>query len=242
MDLLFRLKQKIDGFENIERTKEFFSKTLLIRDKNYFYDSVKRGDRLQKDDVIYFAYDSYIIAKGIYTGDILPNLERDEIYIYGHKLKDIQILDSNIRLNSDLVGTRTTYIDSESKMQEINSVLNSFITIFPDEINENDTKIIEGAKKQVTVNIYERDPRARAKCIEKYGYICSVCKFDFKIKYGDIGKDFIHVHHLKQLSEIKEAYEINPIKDLRPVCPNCHAMLHKKNPAYTIEEIKKIIG
>jgi 5-methylcytosine-specific restriction protein A len=56
--------------------------------------------------------------------------------------------------------------------------------------------------------------------------------------YGEIGKNFIHVHHVKPLSEIDEQYKINPIKDLRPVCPNCHAMLHKRKPAYSIEEIQ----
>lgn len=37
------------------------------------------------------------------------------------------------------------------------------------------------------------------------------------------------------------ASQIDPISDLRPVCPNCHAMLHKKNPPYTIDELREII-
>ncbi len=60
----------------------------------------------------------------------------------------------------------------------------------------------------------------------------------FEEEYGNIGKCFIHVHHLTQLADIRQGYEVNPIKDLRPVCPNCHAMLHKKNPPYTIEQLK----
>lgn len=70
---------------------------------------------------------------------------------------------------------------------------------------------------------------------------CSVCNFNFYDKYGEIGKDFIHVHHLVPLHEIKDVYEIDPIRDLRPVCPNCHAMLHKRNPALSIEELKEVI-
>ena len=71
---------------------------------------------------------------------------------------------------------------------------------------------------------------ARKKCIEHYGAKCAVsnCGFDFEKLYGDIGKGFIHVHHLTQLSDIGQGYEVDPIKDLRPVCPNCHAMLHQK--------------
>lgn len=108
--------------------------------------------------------------------------------------------------------------------------------IYPDDIEGND--LFEGSKKQITVNAYERSSQARQKCIEHYGTKCSICNFDFKKIYGEIGKDFIHVHHIKPLSEINEQYKINPIEDLRPVCPNCHAMLHKRKSAYSIEEIK----
>ena len=102
-------------------------------------------------------------------------------------------------------------------------------------------KLTEGIKKTITINAYERNPKARKKCIEKYGYNCFICGFNFQKNYGDIGKEFIHVHHLKPLSEIQKEYEINPIQDLRPVCPNCHAILHKKVPAYSIEEIRNIL-
>ena len=68
-----------------------------------------------------------------------------------------------------------------------------------------------------------------------------VCNFNFEKTYGDIGKGFIHVHHLNQISTIGEGYQINPIEDLRPVCPNCHAMLHQKNPPYPIDELKEMI-
>jgi len=114
--------------------------------------------------------------------------------------------------------------------------------IYPDEVDEKEVKKLkEGSKKRIIVNAYERNPIARETCLTYYGYDCSVCEFNFENIYGKIGKDFIHVHHLKALSEINEEYIINPIEDLRPVCPNCHAMLHKKKPAYTIKELKQII-
>lgn len=101
--------------------------------------------------------------------------------------------------------------------------------------------IVEGAVKQVFVNVYERSPIARKKCIEHHGCRCGVCDFNFFDYYGDVGKDFIHVHHLKPLHEVREEYEVDAIEDLRPVCPNCHAMLHKRKPAYSIEELKEFI-
>jgi len=44
------------------------------------------------------------------------------------------------------------------------------------------------------------------------------------------------------LEDIKDEYEVDPINDLRPVCPNCHAMLHRKKPPLTIEELETIIN
>ena len=131
-----------------------------------------------------------------------------------------------------LPGQREIYL-------KYKSLLNSDIIIYPDEIIDKD--YFEGSKKKILVNSYERDPEARNKCIEYYGAKCTTCDFDFKKKYGLIGVGFIHVHHLRELSEIGKEYQVNPIKDLRPVCPNCHAMLHKKKPAYTIDELKSYI-
>lgn len=113
--------------------------------------------------------------------------------------------------------------------------------IFPEE-SDTEKTFVEGAVKTVKVNYYERDKQAREVCINRYKPICFVCDFDFGKMYGEIGKGYIHVHHLKPLSEIGKEYKLNPINDLRPVCPNCHAMLHRKKPALSIEELKKIIN
>jgi 5-methylcytosine-specific restriction enzyme A len=111
---------------------------------------------------------------------------------------------------------------------------------YPDDVEESDIHI-EGAVTQTVVNRYERDPKARAKCIRKYGSTCQVCGMDFEKTYGAIGEGFIHVHHLKQLSEIGEEYEVDPIADMVPVCPNCHAMLHKRMPPFSIDELRKML-
>lgn len=108
----------------------------------------------------------------------------------------------------------------------------------PDEAES--SKLKEGGKKVITVNAYERNTKARRLCIEHWKYNCGVCNFHFEKTYGQLGKNYIHVHHLKPLSEINEEYDIDPVKDLRPVCPNCHAMLHRKQPALSIEELKEI--
>jgi len=114
------------------------------------------------------------------------------------------------------------------------------ITYLPEEISpQGAQKLKEGAKKQVLVNSYERNSKARKACIDYYGCTCSVCGFDFGVFYGKEFKGKIHVHHIKALSDISEEYEVDPINDLRPVCPNCHLALHSKtgDKAYNIEEL-----
>lgn len=102
-------------------------------------------------------------------------------------------------------------------------------------------KFREGAMMQVTVNAYERNPAARRACIEHYGCSCKVCGFNFEEEWGELGKDFIHVHHLKEISSVGEEYEVDPVNDLIPVCPNCHAMLHRRKPVGSVDEMRRLL-
>jgi 5-methylcytosine-specific restriction enzyme A len=98
----------------------------------------------------------------------------------------------------------------------------------------------EGKSKTISVNVYERNPIARKKCIENYGVECQICEMNFEELYGEDGKDFIYVHHIVPFHEIKQDYEVNPIDDLIPVWANCHAMLHRKENGMclTVEQLK----
>lgn len=98
---------------------------------------------------------------------------------------------------------------------------------------------VEGATTTIAVNSHERNRQARSACIKQHGTTCSVCKFHFETTYGMIAKDFIHVHHIVPLSQISEEYEVDPIRDLIPVCPNCHAVIHLTQPPMSIEELRK---
>jgi hypothetical protein len=106
---------------------------------------------------------------------------------------------------------------------------------------EEEPAFSEGSQKKVYVNQYERDSKARAACIKHHGESCAICGFDFEVTYGKIGKGYIQVHHLKPLGEIGKEYATDPINDLIPVCPNCHAMIHGKRPARDIEEIRRTL-
>lgn len=99
----------------------------------------------------------------------------------------------------------------------------------------------EGKTRSVLVNIHERNPAARRACMDHYGPTCQVCNVNFKDVYPGVGDGFIHVHHLKMLADITDEYVIDPIADLRPVCPNCHAMIHRRKIPYGIDELKTVI-
>lgn len=114
-------------------------------------------------------------------------------------------------------------------------------TIIPEEVMESN-RLYEGAVRSISVNAYERSAAAREKCILHYGCKCSVCNVVLADVFGEIVQGYIHVHHLRQLSEINTEYQVDPIKDLRPVCPNCHAIIHMSNPPYTIENVKNFIA
>lgn len=112
--------------------------------------------------------------------------------------------------------------------------------LHPDEIPQ-PALYPEGATRKIAVNAYERNSAARAQCIAHYGATCAVCAFNFGETYGEMAEGFIHVHHLTPLATIKKGYEVDPIADLRPVCPNCHAVLHMRTPPFAVNELVETI-
>jgi 5-methylcytosine-specific restriction protein A len=110
---------------------------------------------------------------------------------------------------------------------------------FPEELNEQDV-FLEGSACKVLVNEYERNPIARAKCIAHYGCNCIACGFSFEGTYGSIGRNYIHVHHIVTVSSNRgKVYQIDPVRDLRPLCPNCHAMIHQTVPPMSIADLTR---
>lgn len=97
----------------------------------------------------------------------------------------------------------------------------------------------EGQRSQETITVVQRNPEARNACLAFHGRNCKVCGMNFKEKYGNIDDGYVHVHHLNPLGESTDERAIDPINDLVPVCPNCHAMLHRVSPPYSIEELQR---
>lgn len=101
--------------------------------------------------------------------------------------------------------------------------------------------IHEGGTKRVIVNAYERSTKARQLCLAHWGYRCSVCGLLMEKIYGERGCNFIQVHHKTPLQKLKKKYKIDPVKDLIPVCPNCHAIIHRGDEVLTVEKARRLI-
>lgn len=100
---------------------------------------------------------------------------------------------------------------------------------------------VEGAAVNVPVNAFERNARARQACVDHHGYDCTVCGFNFARTYGPPGEHLIHVHHVVPLAAKGQTYVVDPAVDLRPVCANCHAIIHRRRPPYSIDEARALI-
>ncbi len=100
------------------------------------------------------------------------------------------------------------------------------------------TKVKERSKKlrEAALQYYTKDGRIA----------CHVCGFDFYSFYGALGEGYIQMHHEKPIYQYSDEgfsqYVKQAIKDMKPVCANCHCMVHRnRNNALTLEELKKII-
>ena len=146
------------------------------------------------------------------------------------------------------------YLDFRAKRDDIewNPIYESLKREFKkqrEEIKKRNERELRSKKEFTEGNVVEshydrreRDHGARLKCIEHYGCKCAICGFDFEAKYGDVGKEFIEVHHIVPISSSEGEHEVDPIIDLIPVCSNCHSILHRRRPEpYLPADVKHML-
>jgi hypothetical protein len=109
------------------------------------------------------------------------------------------------------------------------------------EETDKDEEFYEGSIRRISVEVRERDAAARKACIAKHGAKCFICEFDFGQFYGPEADGFIHVHHREKLASRKGASKTDPVKDLVPLCPNCHSVVHLRKDTYGVEEVKVMV-
>ena len=188
----------------------------IVNDKEFWFDKSQYGKA-----------ESYVRLR------LLNDIEDERLglnYLLEHGLKGAP--QRGVKIKSDELKIYIEKIMQEGKNIEI--LLEE----------EGTYEIYEGGKSSIKINKYERSPNARQKCIEYHGVSCKICGMNFEEVYGEVGKGFIHVHHIKPISEIDKEYTVDYKNDLIPVCPNCHAMLHRKinGRNLSIDELKKVIN
>jgi 5-methylcytosine-specific restriction protein A len=144
---------------------------------------------------------------------------------------------SGIRLTAKVAdGVRRLLLERQVRMPKLDDL--------PPVTQVSTAQFIEGAAKQVLVTRHERSKDAKSECLEHYGCVCQGCGFDFGLYYGPDADGMIEVHHLRPISQASKSYRVDPIKDLRPLCPNCHRVVHlpgaKKNPL-TIPKLRAMV-
>jgi 5-methylcytosine-specific restriction protein A len=99
------------------------------------------------------------------------------------------------------------------------------------------------AVTRIEVNRYERDADARRVCLAFHGTSCAVCGFSFEASYGEAGTDAVEVHHTVPPAMLGGGYQLDPVADLVPLCPNCHAMAHLGvSSPRTVSELRNLIS
>lgn len=232
-----------------------------------FYDTIdwKRSFNYENGDIL-FIYVSGNIRKVRFKVEVLEGLVKDKDITYD---KRFWLDEEKFKKSKEYVYTRIRLLDevdtpelSLAKLRdyglkgniqgsmklkgELRDYIMSFFEhdltegYYPEEVSET---LEEGKRKTININVYERNPLARKQCMDYYGVNCQICNLNFEEKYGEVGIDFIHVHHIVPLHHIQGDYKVDPIKDLIPVCPNCHAMLHRmESGSYlSVEQLKERI-
>lgn len=208
-----------------------------------FLTSEKRADRIQyidriDGDFVYFdgqlksTTDRLIICSKD-VGNELLLFHRQSVYDYGQRLGGAFRYYGPIEYISH-EGSGPTHFKAR------------FTTRASLEIRDIDAfeaeTYIEGGARPRHVNIYERDPELRWAAIKVHGTICQVCGFDFEYFYGERGRGYIEVHHLKPVSTLKGPQTVDPEKDMAVLCANCHRMVHRrKDDILTPEQLRSVV-
>ncbi|MGF3227256.1 HNH endonuclease [Facklamia sp. P12932] len=220
--------------------------------------SWKQSKNILKDDIVYIYVSkpiSGIVFKCIAIKVNLPSATiNDEEFVldgtnyenYGRymELELVRTYDKPVTL--DILKANGLKGNPQGPRRITGSLLNFLEkyhvgkNIFDYELTERE--YFEGKASKIYVNKFERNSMARKLAIEYHGCKCSVCGFDFYEKYGEIGKDYIQVHHVVPIHSIGNEYKVNFKDDLVPLCANCHVMVHQKinGQELTVKELRNI--
>ena len=100
-------------------------------------------------------------------------------------------------------------------------------------LGEEDLRILREHKR------IDRNRKLAHQAKQAQGYVCKACGFDFELRYGSIGREFIEAHHLTPLAELKgQRLTLDPKNDFTVLCSNCHRMIHRTTSVHCVEEFR----
>lgn len=167
-----------------------------------------------------------------------------------HRLTDSgrSYLSENLASLESLLSNSLGYIETIGGVAEIVRSQSTGRRVF---VFDENFFVLEGKKRSVTTQIYERSKQLRDMAIEYYAVegriVCSACGFDFYKTYGEIGRGYIEIHHQKPVFQYEETdfsrLVSDALKDLIPLCANCHRIVHRrKDKPLPVEELIEILN
>lgn len=191
----------------------------------------KVTDKNRLEDDVFWKEEVKISKTGYFRMKLIIMFDEgmDRVWLQNNGLKSN--LQSPERINPELLRSILDWeLDNDIKNNESNSELTTLMI---------DT---EGKRIGYYTYRYERNSKLRQAAIDYHGLNCACCEFNFGKIYGEIGKDFIEVHHIRPIFSFTDEETVNPITDLIPLCSNCHRMIHRrKGKVFTVEELKKLL-
>ena len=165
----------------------------------------------------------------------------EEMLLYAAKLKSDEILASQ----SGYISWKAidAYIRFYAQKHDIDLTAikqPEVKTVDSTEAEDEEQERYEGRLTEAKVLRRQRNRAARQQCLEASGYTCYVCGFNFEKTYGDIGKNFLEVHHTKPLATYDDEHPI-PQSELVALCSNCHSMVHSKREVLDVNELKEML-
>ena len=145
------------------------------------------------------------------------------------------IKDEMLRYNNN-----SNYAIEISKYTNNIFVDNIIFTDADESAEEGDAKLMSHYKKERSQALIRKFKKyiASTDC----NLHCKICGFSFSEQFGTFGNGFIEVHHTFPIAE-RSGSTRTTFNDLIPVCPNCHAMLHRRTDGryLSIEELRTLV-
>lgn len=110
-------------------------------------------------------------------------------------------------------------------------------------IGDTEIAALEGEQRLRMIRHRSRERTLRlakiqaAKAANQGRLLCEVprCGFDFAATYGERGRDFAEVHHVRPLAQAGPV--LTTLADLAVVCANCHRMIHRFGDSLPLDDL-----